>query len=56
MKNRAISCLSVVSVLALGLGVPLQAQTGEQGKPPVYTYISEWAVPRGAMGRHGEGR
>jgi hypothetical protein len=24
----------------------LQAQTGDQGKPPVYTYISEWAVPR----------
>jgi hypothetical protein len=46
MKNQAISCASFVSILALAVGAPLQAQSGDQGKPPVYTYISEWAVPR----------
>lgn len=30
----------------LALGALSQAQSDNQGKPPVYTYISEWAVPR----------
>jgi hypothetical protein len=46
MKNQAISGVSFVSVLALAIGASLQAQTAQQGKPPVYTYLSEWAVPR----------
>ncbi|MBV9268340.1 MAG: hypothetical protein JO061_19390, partial [Acidobacteriaceae bacterium] len=25
----------------------VQAQANDQGKPPIYTYISEWSVPRG---------
>ncbi len=33
-------------VFALVTGLPSNAQTGEQGKPPVYTYVSQWAVPR----------
>jgi len=31
--------------LALAAGTPLRAQNDE-GKPPVYTYIAEWSVPR----------
>jgi hypothetical protein len=45
MKNRAAWCFSLLSVVLAG-GVSLQAQTADQGKPPVYTYLSEWSVPR----------
>ncbi len=45
MKNRATWLLGVVS-LALVVGIPSQAQNGDQVKAPAYTYISEWAVPR----------
>ena len=26
--------------------VPLAGQTANQGKPPIYTYVAEWSVPR----------
>jgi hypothetical protein len=42
VKNRTNGCVAFLSILALVPGVPLQAQTGDQGKAPVYTYISEW--------------
>jgi hypothetical protein len=32
--------------LALATGARSLAQTGDQGKPPVYTYIADWDVPR----------
>jgi hypothetical protein len=32
--------------LALAAAVPLSAQNTNQGKPPVYTYVAEWSVPR----------
>ena len=35
-----------MTLLALATGAPLPAQTGDQGKPPVYRYIAEWDVPR----------
>jgi hypothetical protein len=44
MKTRAIWCVSLL--FAFVTGMSLHAQTGNQGKPPVYTYLSEWAVPR----------
>ena len=44
-KRLNLSCCSL-TVLMLGAGLPLTAQNGEQGKAPVYTYVSEWAVPR----------
>ena len=38
-------CLFLNS-FASATGASLKAQNADQGKPPVYTYISEWAVPR----------
>ncbi|MGH9611807.1 MAG: hypothetical protein ACRD4P_01855 [Bryobacteraceae bacterium] len=45
MKNRVTWVFGLLS-LAPMVGIPLQAQNGDQTKTPVYTYISEWAVPR----------
>ena len=45
MKNRSL-CIGLLSMLVLTSGGPLRAQSGDQAKPPMYTYISEWAVPR----------
>ena len=46
MQKRVVGlcCLMVLSALATAL--PAQAQGSESGKPPIYTYVSEWAVPR----------
>jgi hypothetical protein len=46
MKNRKTWYVGFLSIFASVTCGPLQAQTGDQGKPPLYTYISEWAVPR----------
>lgn len=46
MNGRKICLAGFLPVFALVGGLPLPAQTADQGKPPVYTYISEWAVPR----------
>jgi hypothetical protein len=46
MKGRTIWSVSFLSVVGLIGVVPSRAQTSDQSKPPVYTYISEWAVPR----------
>lgn len=46
MKNRVTWCVRFLPLLALVTGVSLQAQNADAGKPPVYTYLSEWAVPR----------
>ena len=45
-KTRVIGSFCSLTVLALVTGLPLTAQTADQGKAPVYTYLSEWAVPR----------
>ena len=46
MPRRGIStiCLLILGVLAAGTA--LHAQTMDQGKPPMYIYVSQWAVPR----------
>jgi len=36
----------IVCLIALATGVPLYAQSAGEGKPPIFIYISEWAVPR----------
>ena len=46
MQTRAICGVYVTTFLALTTGVALKAQNADAGKPPVYTYISQWAVPR----------
>ncbi len=45
MKNRATWVFGLLS-LALVIAFPSRAQNSDQGKPPVYTYLAEWAVPR----------
>jgi hypothetical protein len=46
MKNQASWRGGVLSLFAVAAVMPSQAQDANQSKPPVYTYISEWAVPR----------
>lgn len=45
MQKRVSSCAGVL-LLAITTVVRLQAQAGDQGKPPIYTYLSEWTVAR----------
>jgi hypothetical protein len=42
-------CLLILC-LALGLVGPLQAQMAAKSKPPVYTYVATWDVPRAQWG------
>jgi hypothetical protein len=46
VTKRAKWCGGVFCVVVLGATIPCGAQTTDQGKPPVYTYVSQWAVPR----------
>jgi len=46
MRKRSTWWVCLLALLALATGEQLVAQTGDQGKPPVYTYLAEWAVPR----------
>jgi len=46
MQKRVIGYVGLLSLLVFVTGTPLAAQNQDQGKPPVYTYIAEWAVPR----------
>ena len=48
MQNRVLwgICALIFGVLAVGL--PLKAQS--ESKPPMYVYISQWAVPRAQWG------
>jgi hypothetical protein len=46
MQKRITWCVcSLVLCLASALA-PLQAQTAAKTKPPVYTYVAQWDVPR----------
>jgi hypothetical protein len=44
MQGRVLGLCGLMTV-ALGVG-PAQAQGPDGGKPAVYTYVAEWAVPR----------
>jgi hypothetical protein len=48
MPRRGIStiCLLILGVLAAGTATALSAQNMDQGKAPMYIYVSQWAVPR----------
>ena len=47
MNTRRTWYLALLSLGTMASWLPLYAQqAGNQGKPPVYTYISEWSVPR----------
>ncbi len=46
MTNRMSWCVGFSLASVVLTSGSLRAQTGDQGKPPVYTYVAEWAVPR----------
>src|SRR5215472_13825405 len=45
MQKRIARYATLMMMVALSAGTTLWAQNDE-GKPPVYTYIAQWAVPR----------
>lgn len=51
MQKRAIWFVSLLILcLAAATVGPLQAQTAAKAKPPVYTYVATWDVPRAQWG------
>lgn len=46
MQKRVVKSVCSLVFLALAAGLPLRAQSADQGKAPMYSYIAEWAVPR----------
>src|SRR5215472_18109588 len=46
MTKRAVRYACLLALAAMAAGVPLRAQGSDEGKPAVYTYIAQWAVPR----------
>jgi hypothetical protein len=43
MQKTTIGVLCILACISVA---PLHAQMADQGKPPVYTYVAQWAVPR----------
>jgi hypothetical protein len=51
MRKRTIWAACFLALcLAVATAGPLQAQSATQNKPPVYTYVAQWAVPRAQWG------
>jgi hypothetical protein len=50
MRKRVLwgVCVLIIGVVAAGL--PLRAQNESESKPPIYVYVSQWAVPRAQWG------
>lgn len=46
MQRRVVKYVGSLIFLALAARLPMRAQSGDQGKAPMYSYIAEWAVPR----------
>jgi hypothetical protein len=46
MNSRTTWYVGALAMCAFVGSVPSLAPGGDQGKPPVYTYIAEWDVPR----------
>lgn len=46
MRNRRVFNVCLLSVAACLAVAPSHAQSADQSKPPMYIYVSEWAVPR----------
>jgi hypothetical protein len=58
MRTRFVGTLSVLGVLALVMlsGGPAWAQASGTEKPPMYTYVSTWPVPRAMWGDYQKSR
>ncbi len=55
MKKKAIWFSGVLFLCIAAAGIrPLQAQMAPKAKPPVYTYVATWDVPRAPMARDGK--
>jgi hypothetical protein len=50
MQKRTVWIGLVILCLALPMVGPAQAQAAAPGKPPVYTYVAQWDVPRPQWG------
>ena len=52
MGNKTVRMVVVLCVLAMlgALAMPLSAQTEVKEKPPMYSYVSNWAIPRAQWG------
>jgi hypothetical protein len=50
MKKLGIWAMGFVMLGVLAAGANLRAQGDEMSKPPVYIYVSDWAVPRAQWG------
>lgn len=46
MRGRSLWAIGSVILGAFATGTLLQAQNEDQSKPPTYTYVATWAVPR----------
>jgi hypothetical protein len=46
MQKRGIWVIWFLILGVLAVGTPLRAQGGDEGQPPLYVYVSQWAVPR----------
>jgi hypothetical protein len=45
MQKQTTTCVCLLFLCLAGLA-PLQAQTAAKTKPPIYTYVAQWEVPR----------
>jgi hypothetical protein len=50
MHKRILWATFWVTFVALSAASPIGAQSSEEKKPPIYTYVSRWAVPRAQWG------
>jgi hypothetical protein len=50
MRKQFKWTISLAVLSALAMGTSLLAQEQDQGKPPVYTYVANWVVPRAQWG------
>jgi hypothetical protein len=50
MQKRGFWTIGLVILGMLAAGAPLRAQDSDMAKPPMYIYVSQWAVPRAQWG------
>jgi hypothetical protein len=50
MQKRTLFVVGLLALCLASAGGPLQAQMASPAKPPVYVYVSSWAVPRAQWG------
>ena len=58
MNRKLWGIFAAVCTLAImaALAAPALAQGGPMEKPPMYSYVGNWAIPRAQWARHGKER